>query len=65
MPAVACRLFVVCLFLGGMSSSPRAAEVEAGKYRFRVPDGFTVELVAAPPLVRYPVCADFDDQGRM
>jgi putative membrane-bound dehydrogenase-like protein len=65
MPAVACRLFVVCLFLGGMSSSARAAEVEAGKYRFRVPDGFTVELVAAPPLVRYPVCADFDDQGRM
>ena len=45
--------------------SARAAEVELGKYQFRVADGFSVELVAAPPLVKYPICADFDEQGRL
>ncbi len=28
-------------------------------------DGFTVELVAAEPLVRQPVAIDFDDRGRL
>lgn len=31
----------------------------------RVPAGFTVELVAGPPLVERPVMANFDDQGRL
>ena len=29
------------------------------------PAGFEVQLVAAPPLVRYPVAACFDDSGRL
>ena len=33
--------------------------------QFRVPPGFEVEQVAAPPLVRYPLFADFDDRGRL
>src|SRR5215831_15550795 len=33
--------------------------------RFRVPDGFVVEKVAGPPLVRYPLFACFDDSGRL
>jgi putative membrane-bound dehydrogenase-like protein len=45
--------------------SIKADEVQAGKYKFRVLDGFEVEVVAAPPLVKYPICADFDEQGRM
>src|SRR5207244_3343731 len=32
---------------------------------FTVPDGFEVQLVAAPPLVNRPVSAGFDDQGRL
>ncbi|HVC95344.1 MAG TPA: HEAT repeat domain-containing protein [Pirellulales bacterium] len=32
---------------------------------FRVPPGFEVEQVAAPPLVRYPLFAEFDDRGRL
>jgi putative heme-binding domain-containing protein len=32
---------------------------------FQVPPGFVVEKVAAPPLVRYPLFACFDDQGRL
>jgi putative membrane-bound dehydrogenase-like protein len=30
-----------------------------------VPDGFTIELAAAPPLVERPIVADFDDEGRL
>jgi putative membrane-bound dehydrogenase-like protein len=42
-----------------------AAEVAAGRYTFRVPDGFTVQTVAEEPLVKYPICADFDERGRL
>ena len=31
----------------------------------RVPDGFTVEVAAAPPLVKYPMLACFDERGRL
>ncbi len=31
----------------------------------RVPDGFTVELAAGPPLVTHPTMACFDDSGRL
>ena len=30
-----------------------------------VPDGFTIELVAGPPLVERPIMASFDDRGRL
>ena len=30
-----------------------------------VPDGFTVERVAGPPLVDRPIMADIDDSGRL
>lgn len=33
--------------------------------RFQVPTGFVVEQVAAPPLVRYPLFASFDNEGRL
>jgi putative heme-binding domain-containing protein len=36
-----------------------------GGERFRVPDGFVIEKVAGPPLVRYPLFASFDDRGRL
>src|SRR5581483_7445047 len=32
---------------------------------FEVPEGFTVELVAGPPLVERPIMACFDDRGRL
>jgi len=32
---------------------------------FDVPEGFTIELVAGPPLVERPIMACFDDQGRL
>ncbi len=33
--------------------------------RVRVPEGFVVEQVAAPPLVEHPMMACFDDRGRL
>ena len=31
----------------------------------KVPDGFSIELVAGPPLVERPIVASFDDEGRL
>jgi putative membrane-bound dehydrogenase-like protein len=31
----------------------------------RVPEGFEVERVAGPPLVKYPIAASFDERGRL
>ena len=42
-----------------------AAGVGLGAPNVRVPDGFSVELVAAAPLVEHPVMAGFDDRGRL
>src|SRR5438128_3115903 len=41
---------------------PSAPDLAA---RFKVPPGFVVELVAAPPLVSYPMMANFDERGRL
>ena len=32
---------------------------------FRLPDGFVIEKVAGPPLVKYPLFACFDNRGRL
>lgn len=52
-------------FLPLLAASAQAAEIAARGYTFRVPDGFTVQTVAEAPLVKYPICADFDERGRL
>ena len=32
---------------------------------FQVPEGYTVDLVAGPPLVEHPLMGSFDDRGRL
>ena len=54
-----------CSMVGPASASSPAAEVAARGYTFRVPEGFDVLPVAEAPLVKYPICADFDDRGRL
>jgi len=49
--------------LGGIASP--AAQFKFPNQTLTVPDGFEVELVAGPPLVNRPICADFDEQGRL
>lgn len=45
---------------------PRPQEPSRGAAtRVRVPEGFVVEQVAAPPLVGHPMMACFDDRGRL
>jgi hypothetical protein len=33
--------------------------------RFKLPPGFVIEVVAAPPLVHHPMMANFDERGRL
>jgi hypothetical protein len=42
-----------------------AAEVQLGKHHFQLPDGFSIQQIAGPPMVDRPICADFDEQGRL
>jgi putative membrane-bound dehydrogenase-like protein len=48
-----------------VATSALAGRVEVNGRTFNVPDGFTVELVAGPPMVNRPIIADFDEEGRL
>ena len=50
---------------GALASTGDAAEVRVDGRTFRIPDGFTIERVAGPPLVDRPITAAFDDAGRL
>ena len=66
-------VLVCCCSLAALpSAQPPAAPVPEGMQRvhlgdhnFTLPVGFTIELVAAAPLVDRPIVADFDEQGRL
>ena len=54
------------LCVASQGSDVRAAEASAfHPPPLKVPNGFTVELAAAPPLVKYPMMACFDERGRL
>ncbi len=63
------RLALACSYGWLAMASSAAAEVasptKTGLAAISVPAGFTVELVAAAPLVERPMLATFDDQGRL
>ena len=40
-----------------------AAEVKLGGHTFQLPDGFTIQQIAAPPLVQRPIHMSFDVDG--
>ncbi len=42
-----------------------AAQFKFGNQTFTVPDGFSIEKVAGPDLVKRPIEASFDEQGRL
>src|SRR6266516_4738549 len=42
-----------------------SAEFKIDGYTFSLPEGFTLEKVAGPPLVSRPISADFDEHGRL
>src|SRR4051794_9794412 len=49
----------------GLTGVIAAAEVQVDGRTFRIPDGFTIERIAGPPLVDRPITAAFDDVGRL
>src|SRR5262249_36103220 len=44
---------------------PRFHHVQLNGHTFTPPEGFTIELAAAPPLADRPIVAAFDDKGRL
>ncbi|MEZ5324480.1 MAG: hypothetical protein R3F19_05410 [Verrucomicrobiales bacterium] len=57
-------LAIVSVLTGFYSASP-AADFRFGSQTITVPDGYTVELAAAPPLTNRPIMGDFDESGRL
>ena len=49
----------------GFALAIAAGEVKLDGRTFKVPEGFTIERVAGPPLVDRPITAAFDDVGRL
>ncbi|MDA1016882.1 MAG: HEAT repeat domain-containing protein [Planctomycetota bacterium] len=47
------------------ATEPAKSVAKFVSVELKVPDGFTVELAAAPPLVAHPTMACFDDRGRL
>src|SRR5262245_2490584 len=67
MRRLACLLtaFACGLPLFVCSALAQGYSPEEAVQRMQVPAGFEVQLVAAEPLVRQPVCIEFDDRGRL
>ncbi|HEX4794914.1 MAG TPA: PVC-type heme-binding CxxCH protein [Humisphaera sp.] len=57
-------LIILVTFVEHGAPSP-AAEAHLDGRTFKLPDGFTIEKVAGPPMVDRPIVADFDEQGRL
>jgi glucose/arabinose dehydrogenase len=56
------------LVLCALAMSRLAVSAETAAFQMppiSVPDGYTLELAAAPPLVTHPMMASFDDRGRL
>ena len=51
-------LIVACLLVPGLP-------LQAADKLPRVPEGFTIEVAAASPLVKHPMLAGFDHRGRL
>jgi len=51
--------------LSGRALAEQPETVRLGEHTFTLPSGFTIERVAASPLVDRPITAAFDEQGRL
>ena len=58
-------LFVVCLMWPTIAAVGQGLTPQEAVQRMKLPDGFDVQPVASEPLVRQPVCIEFDDRGRL
>lgn len=61
--ALACSF--LCLGAARFGASSFGGEVSLDGHTFTLPDGFTIERAAGPPLVDRPITASLDEQGRL
>jgi putative membrane-bound dehydrogenase-like protein len=64
------KTLALCRIALLLSVSTLPARLQAGEHKvngrtFTLPEGFTIELAAAPPLVDRPITFDFDEAGRL
>ncbi len=59
------RTCLMTLVFLAAAVSARAADVKLNGQTFRLPDGYSIELAAGPPGVDRPICAAFDERGRL
>jgi putative membrane-bound dehydrogenase-like protein len=58
-------VFALAAFAVSARAVDQAATKQVDASQLHVPAGFVVDRVAAPPLVEHPMCAGFDDRGRL
>ena len=58
-------LMLVTSWVACYGTHVRGGETELNGFQFTLPDGFEIEQVAGPGLVDRPICADFDEHGRL
>src|SRR5438067_2743547 len=63
MRVIALTMLATLALVHELPAQGYAPDIAAGK--MTVAAGFEVTLVAAEPLVRQPVCIEFDDRGRL
>ena len=56
---------LAAILVSALIARADAAEIKLDGHAFRLPEGFSLQRVAGPPLVNRPICADFDEQGRL
>jgi hypothetical protein len=60
------RVVLTCVTTLVAIGTVHAAEnIDSVPHDLKVPEGFSIELVAGPPLVERPIVAAFDDEGRL
>jgi putative membrane-bound dehydrogenase-like protein len=65
--ASALLLLVAYSLSASAADPPKTAtrSIHLNSHNFTLPEGFTIEQIAGPPLVDRPIVADFDEQGRL
>ena len=60
-----CLFGLAAVALAGAIGPVAASEFRLPSGTITVPDGYTIDIAAAPPLVERPVTIDFDERGRL
>jgi putative membrane-bound dehydrogenase-like protein len=60
-----CFVCVALFLILSFQSLADAGEQIINGQKFTLPDGFNIELISNPSLVKRPICADFDEEGRL